>query len=158
MPARRRHGDFAVLYRTNALSRLLEHAFRARGIPYQVVRGIEFYKRKEIKDILAYLQLILNPRDDLALLRVINCAAPRDWQDHAAANPGFADQHRLSLLETLRNQEFLASLSAKFRKTLQSLVGELDRLTEMEIGNVELAVRGVLERHRLCGPPSRLRQ
>ena len=70
--ARRRAGDFAVFYRTNALSRALEFALREQGIPYQMINGLEFFQRKEIKDILAYLQLLNNPADELALLRVIN--------------------------------------------------------------------------------------
>lgn len=138
-------GDFAVLYRTNALSRLLEHALRSRGIPYQVVRGIEFYKRKEIKDLLAYLQLVLNPSDDLALLRVIN-APPRGIGKVTLQRlRGFAADHQLSLLETLHNQTFLADLTPKFRKVLQNLAADLDKLAKMQTNGVESAVRGVLE-------------
>jgi len=73
---RRRPRDFAVFYRVNALSRALELALREQGVPYQLVNGVEFYQRKEIKDVLAYLRLVHNPRDDVALLRVIN-APPR---------------------------------------------------------------------------------
>ncbi len=64
--------DFAVLYRTNYQSRVLEDALRRRGIPYQLVGGISFYQRKEIKDVTAYLRLLVNPNDDESLLRVIN--------------------------------------------------------------------------------------
>lgn len=64
--------DFAVLYRTNAQSRTMEDAFRRSGIPYTIVGGVEFYRRKEIKDVLAYLRVIVNPSDDEATLRVIN--------------------------------------------------------------------------------------
>lgn len=64
--------DFAVLYRTNYQSRVLEDAFRRRGIPYQLVGGISFYQRKEIKDVTAYLRLLVNPHDEEAVLRVIN--------------------------------------------------------------------------------------
>ncbi len=63
----RRPRDFAIFYRTNALSRSLEFALREMGVPYQMVRGLEFYQRAEIKDVLAYLQLINNPRNDVAL-------------------------------------------------------------------------------------------
>ncbi len=138
-------GDFAVLYRTNALSRLLEHAFRSRGIPYQVVRGIEFYKRKEIKDILAYLQLILNPRDDVALLRVIN-APPRGIGKVTLQRlRAFADQHQLSLLDALQDANFLAGLTPRFRRTLGNLAQELNQLANMQAQLVEHAVRRVLE-------------
>ncbi|GHV48751.1 DNA helicase [Bacteroidia bacterium] len=64
--------DFAVLYRTNAQSRVLEEAFRKRNIPYRVYGGFSFYQRKEIKDVLAYLRLIVNPNDEEALKRIIN--------------------------------------------------------------------------------------
>ncbi len=64
--------DFAVLYRTNYQSRVLEDAFRRKGIPYQLVGGISFYQRKEIKDVTAYLRMLVNPNDNESLLRVIN--------------------------------------------------------------------------------------
>ena len=69
---RRRARDFAIFYRTNALSRSFELALREAGVPYQMVNGVEFFQRKEIKDVLAYLQLVNNPHDEVALLRVIN--------------------------------------------------------------------------------------
>ena len=64
--------DFAILYRTNAQSRSLEDALRRTGIPYTIVGGLEFYRRKEVKDLLAYLRLIVNPRDDESFFRIIN--------------------------------------------------------------------------------------
>jgi len=67
-----RYGDVAVLYRMNALSRVYEQAFLEGGIPYRVVRGTAFYERKEIKDVLAFLRLAVNPRDRLSLFRVGN--------------------------------------------------------------------------------------
>jgi DNA helicase II / ATP-dependent DNA helicase PcrA len=67
--------DFAVLYRTNAQSRSIEDALRRTGIPYVIVGGVAFYKRKEIKDVLAYLGVIANPRDEESILRIINVPA-----------------------------------------------------------------------------------
>ncbi|MFM9024944.1 MAG: ATP-dependent helicase [Planctomycetaceae bacterium] len=69
---RRMPRDFAVLFRTNALSRSLEVALRGRGVPYQLVRGLEFFQRREVRDVVAWLRLIRNPRDDHAMLRVVN--------------------------------------------------------------------------------------
>ena len=69
---KRRYRDFALFLRINALSRTLEQAFIQRRVPYQIVRGLAFYERKENKDVLAYLRLLLNPRDDLSFLRVVN--------------------------------------------------------------------------------------
>ena len=64
--------DVAVFYRVNSLSRILEQTFRSAGVPYQMVRGVAFYARREIKDVLAYLRAIVNPDDELSLLRIIN--------------------------------------------------------------------------------------
>ncbi len=69
---KRNFSDFAVLYRTNSQSRALEDAFRRSGIPYNIVGGVRFYERKEIKDLIGYLSLIVNPKDTISLRRVIN--------------------------------------------------------------------------------------
>ena len=74
-PARYRLGDIAVMYRVNAQSRLLEEACLRYGVPYQVVGGMKFYQRQEVKDVAAYLRLIANPHDDVSLGRVINLPA-----------------------------------------------------------------------------------
>ena len=70
-----KNGNFAILYRTNAQSRAMEDALRKRDIPYRIYGGLSFYQRKEIKDVLAYLRLIINPKDEEALMRVINYPA-----------------------------------------------------------------------------------
>lgn len=69
------NSDFAILYRTNAQSRAMEDALRKRDIPYRIYGGLSFYQRKEIKDVLAYLRLVINPKDEEALVRVINYPA-----------------------------------------------------------------------------------
>jgi DNA helicase-2/ATP-dependent DNA helicase PcrA len=69
---KRTFSDFAVLYRTNAQSRALEDSLRRNGIPYKIIGGIRFYERKEVKDLLAYLQLLVNKQDTISLRRVIN--------------------------------------------------------------------------------------
>ncbi len=68
----KKYSDMAVFYRTNAQSRVLEEAMRSYGIPYIIVSGVAFYQRKEIKDILSYLRLLVNPRDEVAFERIIN--------------------------------------------------------------------------------------
>src|SRR5690606_3775485 len=70
-----KNSDFAILYRTNAQSRAMEDALRKKDIPYRIYGGLSFYQRKEIKDVIAYLRLILNPKDEEALKRVINYPA-----------------------------------------------------------------------------------
>lgn len=69
------NGQFAILYRTNAQSRSMEDALRKRDIPYRIYGGLSFYQRKEIKDVLCYLRLVINPKDEEALIRVINYPA-----------------------------------------------------------------------------------
>lgn len=69
------NGDFAILYRTNAQSRAMEDALRKKDIPYRIYGGLSFYQRKEIKDVLSYLRLVINPKDEEALVRVINYPA-----------------------------------------------------------------------------------
>src|SRR5207244_12531629 len=70
--AGRHYRDFAILLRINALSRGLENSFVRQRIPFQIVRGVAFFERKENRDVLAYLRLLLNPRDDLSFLRCVN--------------------------------------------------------------------------------------
>ena len=70
-----KNGQFAILYRTNAQSRAMEDALRKRDIPYRIYGGLSFYQRKEIKDVLAYLRLVINPKDEEALIRIINYPA-----------------------------------------------------------------------------------
>ena len=69
------YSDFAILYRTNAQSRVFEEALRKRGMPYRVYGGLSFYQRKEIKDVIAYFRLAINPNDEEAFKRVINYPA-----------------------------------------------------------------------------------
>jgi len=91
--------DFAILFRTNALSRSLEVALRSRGVPYQLVRGLEFFKRREIRDVVAWLRLLKNPRDDEALLRVVNVPPRGIGKQSLDRLMSWAGDRRCSLLE-----------------------------------------------------------
>ncbi|MBH8598517.1 MULTISPECIES: DNA helicase PcrA [unclassified Thermoactinomyces] len=99
--------DYAVLYRTNAQSRVVEEVMLKSNIPYTVVGGMKFYERKEIKDILAYLRLIVNPHDDLSLMRVIN--VPRRGIGAASLEKieRYAREHQLSLFSALLEPEHI---------------------------------------------------
>ncbi|NQW49430.1 MAG: UvrD-helicase domain-containing protein [Planctomycetes bacterium] len=90
--------DFAILFRTNALSRSLEVALRSRSVPYQLVRGLEFFKRREIRDVVAWLRLLKNPRDDEALLRVVNVPPRGIGKQSLDRLMSWAGDHRASLL------------------------------------------------------------
>ncbi len=114
--------DIAILYRTNAQSRVLEEKFMQSEIPYAIISGLKFYDRKEIKDILAYLRLVLNPYDHISLLRVVN--VPRRGLGPINMNRllTFAEQKDIPLFEIIVNPDLLYSvpqLSPKAKQTLQ---------------------------------------
>jgi Superfamily I DNA and RNA helicases len=99
--------DFAILYRTNAQSRAFEEALRRMGIPYTIYGGISFYQRKEIKDYIAYLRLIVNPRDEEALKRIINYPARGIGKTTIDKAVLYANQQNISMWEVLeRAREF----------------------------------------------------
>ncbi len=115
---RRTPRDFAILFRTNALSRSLELALRGRGIAYQLVRGLEFFKRREIRDVIAWLRLLRNPRDDEALLRVVNVpprGIGRQSLDRLAA---FAEDRRISRLEAAATAATIEGLPKRAASSL----------------------------------------
>jgi DNA helicase-2/ATP-dependent DNA helicase PcrA len=118
--------DFVILYRTNAQSRVLEQRLRDSGIPYVIVGGLRFYERKEVKDILAYLRLLVNPRDDLSLKRIINFAGRGVGAKTISKIEGFASGQGLSLLEALRQIDRVEAVPSKLRKVIADLVDMLD--------------------------------
>lgn len=103
--------DCAVLYRTNAQARLLEEHFIMEGIPYQVVGGINFYARKEIKDLLAYLKTIDNGRDDLAVRRIINVPKRGIGATTVLKVQEYADRQEISFYEALQEAQEIPGLS-----------------------------------------------
>lgn len=95
-----KHDEFCILYRTNAQSRSFEDALRKKNIPYKIYGGLSFYQRKEIKDVLSYLRLVINPKDEEAFRRVINYPARGIGATTLAKLTLAAEQHNLSLWET----------------------------------------------------------
>ncbi|KRL12234.1 DNA helicase PcrA [Schleiferilactobacillus perolens] len=93
------YGDFAVLYRTNAQSRVLEETLLKSNIPYKIVGGNRFYDRKEIRDVLAYIRLLVNPADDMSLQRIINVPKRGVGAGSLDKLRQFADEHDMTLLE-----------------------------------------------------------
>ncbi len=98
-------GDFAILYRTNAQSRAIEDALRKKDIPYRIYGGLSFYQRKEIKDVLAYLRLVLNPKDEEALKRVINYPARGIGETTIERMIVAANHYNRSIFEVMKNIE-----------------------------------------------------
>jgi DNA helicase-2/ATP-dependent DNA helicase PcrA len=124
-------GDCAVFYRTNAQSRVLEEILVRTGTPYQIIGGTRFYERKEIKDLLAYLQLLVNPADDVAARRVIN--TPKrgigDRTEEVLSDAALRD--RTTFLEACRRAEELPQLSPRATSAVLDFVGVLDDLREL---------------------------
>ncbi|NNL09344.1 MAG: UvrD-helicase domain-containing protein [Croceitalea sp.] len=103
MQEQMQNGEFAVLYRTNSQSRAIEDALRKKDIPYRIYGGLSFYQRKEIKDVLAYLRLILNPKDEEALKRVINFPARGIGQTTIDKLVVAANHYGRSIFEVIEN-------------------------------------------------------
>jgi DNA helicase-2/ATP-dependent DNA helicase PcrA len=102
--------DQAILYRTNAQSRLFEEACMRAGIPYRIVGGVKFYARREVKDVLAYLHAILNPNDTVALLRIINVPSRKIGLTTISRLQAYASEHGLSFWETLKQAQEIPDL------------------------------------------------
>jgi DNA helicase-2/ATP-dependent DNA helicase PcrA len=127
-PSFRLWNDFAVLYRSNSQSRIFEEAFRFHQIPYKLVGALSFLDRKEVKDILCYWKLVLNPKDDTALRRVINWPARgigkgsiQTIHEHSVRTGG-------SFFESMQSEEVRRELNEKTRKGIDALVELLDSL------------------------------
>ncbi len=123
--------DFVVLYRTNAQSRALEDALRRNGIPYGIVGSVAFYKRKEIKDILAYLSLVANPSDDRSVLRVVNLPSRGVGQTSLEKLSAFAEKEGLSLLQAIESEGITASLTQRARSGLLSFAAMIRKYRGM---------------------------
>jgi len=135
--------DVAVFYRTNAQSRVLEDALMRVSVPYRVVGGVRFYERREVKDVLAYLQLIANPDDDVAFRRVVNVPRRGIGDRSVAALEAHALTNATSLMDAARDAEIIAGLGARAIGAVRSFVGLLDALrTELEHG---LAIAELVE-------------
>ncbi len=140
----RQPSDFAILYRTNYLSRALEHAFRSIGIPYQIVNGHAFYQRKEIKDIVAYLHLLNNPSDTVAFERVINTPPRKIGKVTVGRVRDFALENEISMLDAAKNCDQISSISAAPRKKILQFVEMYERLVESCTGDVETTIQAIL--------------
>jgi ATP-dependent DNA helicase UvrD/PcrA len=125
-----RYTDVAVFYRTNAQSRVLEDIFMRAGIPYRVVGGVRFYQRKEVKDVLAYLRLLLNPQDVISARRVVNTPKRGIGDATVAALEGFAAIEQIPFLEATRRADELPELGARAKGAIAGFVGVMQRLRE----------------------------
>ncbi len=139
----RKYSDFAVLYRTNVQSRAFEEAFMAAELPYRVLGGTKFYDRKEIKDMMSYLRLVLNPADDLAFVRIINEPKRSVGAKTLEKLQILAAQREVSLFELLTDDEVLDGLSAKAAAGLHSLIR---LLAECHANHDEMKISDIYDR------------
>ena len=134
------YGDMAILYRTNAQSRVLEEALIKRSLPYTMVGGTKFYDRKEIKDVLAYLRVLYNPFDDLSLLRIINVPKRSIGATTVAKLQDYARANGTSLFMTLTQLHLVDTIKGKTKEKLEefgilifTLVAEMEDKTVLDI-------------------------
>jgi DNA helicase-2/ATP-dependent DNA helicase PcrA len=140
--AGRSYRDMAVFYRVNSMTRLLEESLRRHGIPYQIARGVEFYNRKEIKDVLAYLRVLVNPADEVSLLRIINTPARGLGKTTVDRLVAEARARRTPLMQVVRDAERVTSVSRAVGK-LGKFVQLLDALEPQNVSTVGESVEAV---------------
>ena len=134
------YGDMAILYRTNAQSRVLEEALIKRALPYTMVGGTKFYDRKEIKDVLAYLRVLYNPFDDLSLLRIINVPKRSIGATTVSKLQDYARENGTSLFMTLTQLHLVDTIKGKTKEKLEEFgilifpfVAEMDDKSVLDI-------------------------
>ena len=145
--------DFVILYRTNAQSRAIEDSLRKKSIPYRIYGGLSFYKRKEIKDVLAYLRLIINPKDEESLKRIINYPARGIGQSTLDKLIFFSNENNISIYESISdsnkiknifNKGVLEKLS-KFYYLIEMFRIENQKLNAFEICDLVFKKSGIIQ-------------
>jgi DNA helicase-2/ATP-dependent DNA helicase PcrA len=134
--------DTAVFYRTNAQSRTLEDAFRDSGIPYVIVGGLRFYERREIKDVLAYLRVLVNPADTVSLFRIINTPRRGIGEKTITALAAFAEQRTLSPFEALVHIDKIGTVS---QREMTSLLAFRSLMQELAQGPADADIVGYVK-------------
>lgn len=132
----KKFNDFAILYRTNAQSRILEEALRKRNIPYRIYGGLSFYQRKEIKDLVAYLRMTINPNDDEALKRIINYPSRGIGGTTMSKLESAATENGISIWHVLTApSKFRVNINSGTAKKLQGFVILINQFKELTTNN-----------------------
>ncbi len=126
----RPYDGMAILFRMNTQSRLMEEKLRENQIPYKLIGGQSFYERREVKDVLAYLNLLLNHDDDISLLRVVATPPRGIGEGTVALATQFSIDHQMSVHAAMNDLEFLGGLSARAQKSLTAFLDFLDRYAD----------------------------
>ena len=128
-----KYRDIAVLYRTNAQSRVFEEAFSRRNVPYRVVGSVRYYERKEIKDMLAYMRLVQNPSDDVSLMRVINEPKRGVGQTTVGKLAALARAYDTSIFSCIKDESMMGGIGAKARRSIAAFTECIEKYhAEME--------------------------
>jgi DNA helicase II / ATP-dependent DNA helicase PcrA len=143
---KRHYRDFAILLRINALSRGLETAFVRQRVPFQIVRGVAFFDRKENRDVLAYLRLLLNPRDDLSFLRAVNEPARGIGKTSLQHLQEYAEPRELSLLTAAAQVDKIPAIKGKAKTGLQSFALMMSELRGVLEATPDEVMRQVIDR------------
>ncbi len=123
----RKNEDFAILYRTNAQSRIFEETLRRRGIAYKIVGGTRFYDRKEIKDLISYLKVLVNPQDDISLKRIINVPKRSIGDATVQKVQAFADDFELNLWDALSEARSIPTLTPRNASCIEKFMELMDQ-------------------------------
>ncbi|HEY0950074.1 MAG TPA: DNA helicase PcrA, partial [Nocardioides sp.] len=129
-----RPGDVAVFYRTNAQSRVFEEIFIRLGMPYKVVGGVRFYERREVRDALAYLRLLVNPADQVSLRRILNTPKRGIGDRAVACVNALAERDRTTFWEALRRAQDAPGLATRSLTQIQGFVAMIEELQSMVDG------------------------
>jgi DNA helicase-2/ATP-dependent DNA helicase PcrA len=141
-----RPADVAVFYRTNAQSRVFEEIFVRVGLPYRVVGGVRFYERREIRDLLAYLRVLVNPSDTVNLRRILNVPRRGIGDRAEAALAGFAEVERIGFAEAMARVGEVPGIAARSAKAVREFAALLAELRAVEPNGPVAVVEAVLER------------
>jgi DNA helicase-2/ATP-dependent DNA helicase PcrA len=144
--AGRHFRDFAILLRVNALSRGLETAFVRQRVPFQIVRGVAFFERKENRDVLAYLRLLLNPRDDLSFMRAVNEPARGVGKTSLEHLKNYAEPRELSLLEAAAQVNKIPAIRGKAATSLAGFALMMSALRQVLEATPDEVMRQVIGR------------
>ena len=151
---KRTFSDFAVLYRTNAQSRALEDSFRRMGIPYNLVGSIRFYDRKEVKDVLAYLRLVINLKDTISLRRIVNFPPRGIGMKTMDKCVSQAELDKIELFEVLKNADKLpirgkqSESLLEFYKLIKKYYGLRNKLSANELSRSLIEDAGILNQFK----------
>ncbi len=147
------YSDFAILYRTNAQSRVFEEEFRKQSLPYRVYGGLSFYQRKEIKDIIAYFRLVVNPNDEEAFKRIVNYPARGIGDTTVGKIAAKATEHAVSLWEVISHPDTYGLDVSKgtltklkgFQELMAGFIGEAAERNAYELGLDIIKASGIIE-------------